>query len=49
MMFDDGSIEARFDGETHRLSVNGVVDYIAPAVTATLDPETFAVPRMSSR
>ncbi len=43
MMFEDGSIEARFDGETHRLSVNGVVDYTAPAVTATLDPETFAV------
>lgn len=43
MMFDDGSIEARFNGETHRLSINGVVDYVSPAVTATLDPETFAV------
>jgi putative selenate reductase len=37
----DGSIEARWQGETHRLSVNGVVEYASPAVTASLDPETF--------
>ena len=43
MMFEDGSIEARFAGETHRLSVNGAVEYAAPGVTATLDRDTFAV------
>jgi putative selenate reductase len=30
----DGSIEARWAGETHRLSMNGVVEYTSPAVTA---------------
>jgi len=43
MMFEDGSIEARFGGETHRLSVNGTVEYAAPGMTATLDRQTFAV------
>ena len=43
MMFEDGSIEGRFGGETHRLSVNGAVEYAAPGVSATLDRDTFAV------
>jgi NADPH-dependent glutamate synthase beta subunit-like oxidoreductase len=48
MMFEDGSIEGRFAGDTHRLSVNGVIDYTGPAVAATLDPETFAVDELGS-
>jgi len=30
MMFEDGSIEGRFGGETHGLRVNGAVEYTAP-------------------
>ncbi len=41
MLFADGSLEARWDGETHRLSVNGAVEYTSPALTARLDTETF--------
>ncbi len=29
---------ARFDGETHRMSINGSVEYSSPKVTATFDP-----------
>jgi putative selenate reductase len=43
MLFEDGSIEGRFAGATHRLSVNGVIDYAGPDVAATLDVATFAV------
>ncbi len=35
-------IEGRFDGETHRLAINGRVDYSAPALRATLENETLA-------
>jgi putative selenate reductase len=38
---DTTVIEARWDGETHRLSVNGRVEYSAPAVEATLELETL--------
>jgi putative selenate reductase len=41
MLFDDGSVEARYDGETHGLSVNGLVEYRSPAFGARLDPETL--------
>ena len=37
----DGSIEARWSGQTHRLSMNGVVEYTSPAVTARFDAGTF--------
>jgi NADPH-dependent glutamate synthase beta subunit-like oxidoreductase len=36
-------VEGRWDGETHRLSVNGNVEYSAPAVSATLELETLAL------
>ena len=36
-------VEGRWDGETHRLSVNGKVEYSAPAVSATLELETLAL------
>jgi NADPH-dependent glutamate synthase beta subunit-like oxidoreductase len=39
----DGSIEARWQGETHRLRVDGSVEYRTPAFTARLDPGTFGL------
>ena len=41
MMFADGSIEGRWNGETHRLSLNGAVEYTSPSFSARLDTETF--------
>jgi putative selenate reductase len=41
MLMGDGSIEGRWEGETHQLRLNGVVEYASPAVRATLDAETF--------
>jgi putative selenate reductase len=43
----DGSMEARWGGETHRLSMNGVAEYTSPELTARLDPETFALQEAS--
>jgi putative selenate reductase len=43
MAFADGAIEGRWNGETHRLSVNGAVEYTSPSLTARLDVETFAL------
>ncbi len=43
MMFADGSIEGRWNGETHRLSVNGAIEYTSPSVSARLDSETFEI------
>ncbi|MDJ0954336.1 MAG: FAD-dependent oxidoreductase [Acidimicrobiia bacterium] len=40
---DTAVVEARWDGETHRLAVNGQVEYSAPAVSAVLEPETLAL------
>ena len=41
MIFDDGTIESRIDGETHRLALNGSVEYRSPRFTASFDKETF--------
>jgi NADPH-dependent glutamate synthase beta subunit-like oxidoreductase len=41
MMFDDGSIESRVDGETHRMVLNGVVEYSSPAFHARLEAGTL--------
>jgi putative selenate reductase len=35
-------VTARFDGETHRLSINGSVEYSSPAVSASFD-ESFSL------
>ena len=43
MVFADGSMEARWNGETHRLSVNGAVEYSSPSFSARLDVETFGL------
>jgi NADPH-dependent glutamate synthase beta subunit-like oxidoreductase len=43
MMRRDGDtvvVSGRFDGETHRLSINGSVDYMSPTVSASFD-ESF--------
>jgi len=48
MLGADGAIEARVGGETHRLSVDGVVDYSTPSVAVKLDPETLAVIKTAS-
>jgi len=34
---DGVAVSARFDGETHRLSINGAVEYSSPAVSASFD------------
>ncbi len=41
MMFGDSVMEARVDGATHRIEVNGVIEYRAPAFTAKLDKDTL--------
>ncbi len=44
MLIRDGdtrAIEARWSGETHRLELNGRLDYRSPALEATLDPTDF--------
>ncbi len=39
---DDVTVTARFDGKTHRLSINGSVEYSSPAVSASFD-ESFGL------
>jgi len=41
MMFSDSVMEARVDGETHRIEVNGHVEYSSPAVRAKLAAGTL--------
>jgi NADPH-dependent glutamate synthase beta subunit-like oxidoreductase len=36
-------VEARWDGETHRLAINGQVEYTSPALRATLETESLAL------
>jgi len=36
-------VEARWDGETHRLAINGQVEYTAPALRATLESGSLAL------
>lgn len=40
---DTTVVEARWDGETHRLAVNGQVEYTSPALRATLEAESLAL------
>ncbi|MDH3517768.1 MAG: FAD-dependent oxidoreductase, partial [Acidimicrobiia bacterium] len=41
MMLGDSTVEARFDGQTHRIEVNGHIEYSAPGFTARLSRETL--------
>ena len=43
MLLGDGVMEARFDGRTHRISVNDRIEYTAPGFWAVLDRDTFAL------
>jgi putative selenate reductase len=43
MLLGGGVMEARIDGSTHRISVNGSIEYTAPGFRAVLDRETFAL------
>ncbi len=43
MLLGNGVIEARVEGRTHRLAVNGRLEYTAPQFRATLDRDTFAL------
>jgi putative selenate reductase len=42
MLLEDGSIEGRYAGETHRLALNGTAEYTTPRLRARLDAETLA-------
>ncbi len=41
MLFEDGTVESRVNGETHRLMLNGAVEYTAPEFSARLEPGTL--------
>ncbi|MGI9610372.1 MAG: FAD-dependent oxidoreductase, partial [Acidimicrobiia bacterium] len=41
MMFGNSAMEARIDGQTHRIDVNGHIEYTSPAFTAKLDASTL--------
>jgi putative selenate reductase len=41
-------IEGRFDGQTHRLSVNGSLEYASDRITATLENDTLEVTAVSA-
>jgi len=41
MMFSDTSIESRVGGETHRVVLNGSIEYTTPSLTARLDSNTL--------
>jgi len=43
MLLGGGAMEARFDGRTHRISVNGRIEYTAPGFRAVLDRDTLAL------
>jgi putative selenate reductase len=43
MFLGDGVLEARFDGETHRISVHGRIEYTTARFRAVLDRDTFAL------
>ena len=43
MLLGDGVIEGRFDGATHRVTLNGQVEYLAPGLHAILDRDTLAL------
>ena len=43
MLLDDGVMEGRFDGQTHRIHADGRIAYEAPTFHAVLDPATLDV------
>jgi NADPH-dependent glutamate synthase beta subunit-like oxidoreductase len=45
LLLGASAMEGRFDGSTHRLEIGGGISYRSPALTASLDPATFALLR----
>jgi putative selenate reductase len=43
MLLGDGVMEARIDGRTHRISVDGRLEYTAPGFRAVLDRDSFSL------
>jgi putative selenate reductase len=43
MLFDDGTVEARYGGMTHQLSLGDVIEYQAPGLRARLEMGTLAL------
>ncbi len=41
MLFGDGLMEGRFAGQTHRIAVDGRIDYRAPTFRAILEPSSL--------
>jgi putative selenate reductase len=41
MVLGDGLMEGRFEGETHRIAVDGRIDYRAPTFSAVLEPASL--------
>ncbi|MBU0677959.1 MAG: putative selenate reductase subunit YgfK [Verrucomicrobia bacterium] len=51
MLFKDGehiSIDARWSGETHSVSLNGKIEYSSPHLNATVDPEGFRIEKIEA-
>jgi len=51
MVFRDASLwamDARWQGETHRIQLNGKLDYLGPKFSARLDPDSFELERVES-
>lgn len=45
---DQWAMDARWQDETHRIELNGTVDYHAPLFSARLDPETFTAEQINT-
>jgi len=45
---DHWAMDARWQGETHRIELNGKLDYQAPLFNARLDPDTLAVEQIEA-
>ena len=42
-------MDARWQGATHRIELNGKLDYTGPSFSARLNPETFEVEQSNAR
>jgi putative selenate reductase len=45
---DQWAMDARWQGETHRIELNGKLDYSGPAFSARLDPKRFELERIEA-
>jgi putative selenate reductase len=43
LLLGPGTMEGRYDGATHRIHVDGVIEYSAPGIAARLDPVSLRV------